>query len=98
MVSVEPLTSPAIWFVGSSESVSVTVLPDCLYVPLELNVSVETVPLTVDRITVGLVYVPADEMHQFKAAAAGPGNPAGGMTFLCMVPLSRNCGDATPGS
>jgi len=45
-----------------------------------------------------VVYVPADEMHQFKAASAGPGNPAGGMTFLCMVPVSRNCGDATPGS
>jgi quercetin dioxygenase-like cupin family protein len=46
-----------------------------------------------------VVYVPADEMHQFKAAVPGTfGNAAGGMTFLCMVPVSRNCGDPTPGS
>jgi quercetin dioxygenase-like cupin family protein len=38
-----------------------------------------------------VVYVPADHEHQFKAAS-------GGMTFLCLVPMSRNCGDPTPGS
>ncbi len=38
-----------------------------------------------------VVYVPADQEHQFKA---GPG----GMRFLCLVPVSRNCGDPTPGS
>ena len=44
-----------------------------------------------------VVYVPADEEHQFKAAE-GAGNAGPGLTFLCMVPVSRNCGDATPGS
>jgi quercetin dioxygenase-like cupin family protein len=44
-----------------------------------------------------VVYVPADEEHQFKGAPE-IGNAGGGMTFLCMVPVSRNCGDATPGS
>jgi quercetin dioxygenase-like cupin family protein len=39
-----------------------------------------------------VVYVPADHEHQFRAAAPG------GMTFLCLVPVSRNCGDPTPGS
>jgi quercetin dioxygenase-like cupin family protein len=38
-----------------------------------------------------VVYVPADQEHQFKAGSAG-------MRFLCLVPVSRNCGDATPGS
>ena len=38
-----------------------------------------------------VIYVPADHEHQFRA---GPG----GMTFLCLVPVSRNCGDPTPGS
>ena len=38
-----------------------------------------------------VVYVPADHEHQFRA------NP-GGMTFLCLVPVTRNCGDPTPGS
>ncbi|MBC7771058.1 MAG: cupin domain-containing protein [Pyrinomonadaceae bacterium] len=38
-----------------------------------------------------VVYVPADQEHQFKA-----GND--GMRFLCLVPVTRNCGDATPGS
>ena len=45
-----------------------------------------------------VVYVPADEMHQFRASGKGPGNAPGGMTFLCMVPVDRNCGDPTPGS
>jgi quercetin dioxygenase-like cupin family protein len=38
-----------------------------------------------------VVYVPADHEHQFRAGDAG-------MTFLCLVPVSRNCGDPTPGS
>jgi quercetin dioxygenase-like cupin family protein len=38
-----------------------------------------------------VVYVPADEEHQFRAGDKG-------MRFLCLVPVSRNCGDATPGS
>jgi quercetin dioxygenase-like cupin family protein len=38
-----------------------------------------------------VVYVPADEEHQFKAGAEG-------MRFLCLVPVTRNCGEATPGS
>lgn len=44
-----------------------------------------------------VVYVPADQEHQFRAAPAGP-DGAGGMAFLCLVPVSRNCGDPTPGS
>ena len=38
-----------------------------------------------------VVYVPADEEHQFRAGQ-------GGLRFLCLVPVSRNCGDPTPGS
>ena len=38
-----------------------------------------------------VVYVPADEEHQFRA---GPD----GLRFLCLVPVSRNCGEPTPGS
>lgn len=38
-----------------------------------------------------VVYVPADHEHQFRA---GPG----GLRFLCLVPVTRNCGDPTPGS
>jgi quercetin dioxygenase-like cupin family protein len=38
-----------------------------------------------------VVYVPADQEHQFKAGT-------GGMRFLCLVPVTRNCGDPTPGS
>jgi len=38
-----------------------------------------------------IVYVPADEEHQFRA---GPD----GLHFLCLVPVTRNCGDPTPGS
>ena len=44
-----------------------------------------------------VVYVPADQEHQFRAALAGPAGP-GGMKFLCLVPVTRNCGDPTPGS
>ncbi len=38
-----------------------------------------------------VVYVPADEQHQFKAGPEG-------LRFLCLVPVNRNCGDPTPGS
>jgi quercetin dioxygenase-like cupin family protein len=38
-----------------------------------------------------VLYVPAEEEHQFKAAE-------GGLRFLCLVPVERNCGDPTPGS
>jgi quercetin dioxygenase-like cupin family protein len=38
-----------------------------------------------------VVFIPADHEHQFKAGAAG-------MRFLCLVPVSRNCGEPTPGS
>lgn len=38
-----------------------------------------------------VVYVPADHEHQFRAGQSG-------MKFLCLVPVTRNCGDATPGS
>lgn len=38
-----------------------------------------------------VVYVPADHEHQFKAGQEG-------MKFLCLVPVTRNCGDPTPGS
>lgn len=38
-----------------------------------------------------VVYVPADEEHQFRAGD-------GGLRFLCLVPVERNCGRETPGS
>jgi quercetin dioxygenase-like cupin family protein len=38
-----------------------------------------------------VIYVPANEEHQFKAAPSG-------LRFLCLVPVTRNCGDPTPGS
>lgn len=38
-----------------------------------------------------VVYVPADREHQFRAGGEG-------LRFLCLVPMSRNCGDPTPGS
>lgn len=38
-----------------------------------------------------VVYVPADEEHQFRAV----GEP---LRFLCMVPMDRQCGEPTPGS
>lgn len=44
-----------------------------------------------------VVYVPADHEHQFRASDVGPGG-AGGLKFLCLVPVTRNCGDPTPGS
>ncbi|MBL0927002.1 MAG: cupin domain-containing protein [Phycisphaerales bacterium] len=38
-----------------------------------------------------VVYVPADHEHQFTAGEKG-------LRFLCLVPVTRNCGDPTPGS
>lgn len=38
-----------------------------------------------------VVFVPADQEHQFRAGDQG-------LRFLCLVPVSRNCGDPTPGS
>lgn len=38
-----------------------------------------------------VVYVPADEEHQFRAGKEG-------LRFLCLVPVTRNCGESTPGS
>jgi quercetin dioxygenase-like cupin family protein len=38
-----------------------------------------------------VVFVPADEEHQFKAGQSG-------LSFLCLVPVTRNCGSCTPGS
>lgn len=43
-----------------------------------------------------VIYIPADELHQFKAAPAG--NDSEPLRFLCIIPMSRNCGDPTPGS
>ena len=43
-----------------------------------------------------VIMVPANEEHQFKAAP--PDAKAPGLRFLCLVPVTRNCGDATPGS
>lgn len=39
-----------------------------------------------------VVYIPADEEHQFRAS----GDLA--LHFLCVVPMDRQCGDPTPGS
>ncbi len=41
-----------------------------------------------------VIYVPADQEHQFKAASGA----SGGLRFLCLVPVERNCGGSTPGS
>ncbi len=38
-----------------------------------------------------VVYVPADHEHQFRAAPAG-------LRFVCLIPMSRDCGEPTPGS
>jgi len=38
-----------------------------------------------------VIYVPAEEEHQFKAGMEE-------LRFLCMVPMSRACGEPTPGS
>lgn len=39
-----------------------------------------------------VIYVPADEEHQFRAS------PDEALRFLCIVPVTRNCGDPVPGS
>lgn len=39
-----------------------------------------------------VLYVPADEEHQFRADAGQE------LRFLCIVPVERNCGGVTPGS
>lgn|SRR5262245_9393126 len=38
-----------------------------------------------------VVYVPANQEHQFKAGPSG-------LRFLCLVPVTRDCGEVTPGS
>lgn len=40
-----------------------------------------------------VIYVPADREHQFTASAEGVG-----LRFLCLVPVTRQCGEVTPGS
>lgn len=39
-----------------------------------------------------VIYVPANELHQFKAAENDE------LRFLCLVPVEQNCGGPTPGS
>lgn len=39
-----------------------------------------------------VILVPANEEHQFKADVVQ------GLSFLCLVPGTRNCGERTPGS
>ena len=39
-----------------------------------------------------VIYVPADEEHQFRVVGDQP------LKFLCLVPVDRNCGEPTPGS
>lgn len=38
-----------------------------------------------------VVYVPANEEHQFRAGGSG-------LRFLCVVPVEQNCGGPVPGS
>lgn len=40
-----------------------------------------------------VIYVPAEEEHQFRADAGGEG-----LRFLCAVPVTRNCGEPVPAS
>ncbi len=37
------------------------------------------------------VFVPAESEHQFRAGGAG-------LRFLCLSPVSRQCGEPTPGT
>ena len=39
-----------------------------------------------------VIYVPADEEHQFRATGSQP------LRFLCVVPVERACGEPVPGS
>lgn len=41
-----------------------------------------------------VLYVPANETHQFRSAP----DQNDGLRFVCLVPMSRDCGDPTPGS
>lgn len=41
-----------------------------------------------------VIYVPANEEHQFRSAA-DQGEP---LRFLCAVPIEQNCGGPVPGS
>ena len=41
-----------------------------------------------------VILVPANETHQFKSAA----DQDEGLRFLCLVPVTRDCGEPTPGS
>lgn len=45
-----------------------------------------------------VVYVPAGTEHQFRAAPAPAEGQDYALRFLCLVPVTRNCGEATPGS
>ena len=45
-----------------------------------------------DRFGGDVIYVPADEVHQFRASSDEA------LRFLCIVPVTRNCGDPVPGS
>ena len=38
-----------------------------------------------------VLFVPADAEHQFRGGDAG-------LRFLCLAPVRRNCGEATPGT
>lgn len=40
-----------------------------------------------------VIFVPAEKEHQFTASGDGSG-----LRFLCLVPVTRNCGEVTPGS
>ena len=39
-----------------------------------------------------VLYIPANEMHQFRNASDAP------VRFLCLVPVTFDCGKPTPGS
>ncbi|MFT5423806.1 MAG: quercetin dioxygenase-like cupin family protein [Phycisphaerales bacterium] len=39
-----------------------------------------------------VLFVPAEEVHQFRATGPEP------LRFLCMVPMTRSCGDPVPAS
>tara|TARA_Y100001933_G_scaffold175089_1_gene173590 strand:- start:1053 stop:1421 length:369 start_codon:yes stop_codon:yes gene_type:complete len=39
-----------------------------------------------------VIYVPADEEHQFRASTGEA------LRFLCIVPVTRDCGEPVPGS
>lgn len=39
-----------------------------------------------------VIYIPANEEHQFRVVGDDP------LSFLCLVPGTRQCGETTPGS